>query len=44
VIGDLEAHGLATPVATTVPLVTYKTPEVRDRQPRTERRARRIST
>ncbi len=25
VIGDLSAHGLATPVATTVPLVTYKT-------------------
>ncbi|WDZ88160.1 RNA ligase RtcB family protein [Micromonospora cathayae] len=25
VIGDLTAHGLATPVATTVPLVTYKT-------------------
>jgi release factor H-coupled RctB family protein len=25
VIGDLVDHGLATPVATTVPLVTYKT-------------------
>jgi len=25
VIGDLVAHGLATPIATTVPLVTYKT-------------------
>ncbi|GIM93917.1 RNA ligase RtcB family protein [Paractinoplanes toevensis] len=25
VIGDLTAHGLATPIATTVPLVTYKT-------------------
>ncbi len=25
VIGDLTRHGLATPVATTVPLVTYKT-------------------
>lgn len=25
VIGDLEEHGLATPVAVTVPLVTYKT-------------------
>ena len=25
VIGDLTAHGLATPVLTTVPLVTYKT-------------------
>ncbi|MEU6075091.1 RNA ligase RtcB family protein [Micromonospora sp. NPDC047074] len=28
VIGDLVDHGLATPVATTVPLVTYKTPDV----------------
>ncbi|MEH0974407.1 RNA ligase RtcB family protein [Micromonospora sp. CPCC 205546] len=28
VIGDLVAHELATPVATTVPLVTYKTPDV----------------
>nr|WP_269456564.1 RtcB family protein [Micromonospora krabiensis] len=28
VIADLESHGLATPVATTVPLVTYKTPDV----------------
>ncbi|MFC0006377.1 RNA ligase RtcB family protein [Micromonospora siamensis] len=27
VIGDLVDHGLATPVATTVPLVTYKTPD-----------------
>jgi release factor H-coupled RctB family protein len=26
VIGDLVAHDLATPVATTLPLVTYKTP------------------
>ncbi|MFI6128650.1 RNA ligase RtcB family protein [Micromonospora sp. NPDC051141] len=28
VIGDLVAHRLATPVTTTVPLVTYKTPDV----------------
>ncbi|MFI2711365.1 RNA ligase RtcB family protein [Micromonospora sp. NPDC018662] len=28
VVGDLVAHGLATPVTTTVPLVTYKTPDV----------------
>ncbi|WP_229402233.1 RNA ligase RtcB family protein [Micromonospora okii] len=28
VITDLVDHGLATPVATTVPLVTYKTPDV----------------
>ncbi|MFG1617938.1 RNA ligase RtcB family protein [Nonomuraea wenchangensis] len=28
VIADLVAHGLATPVATTVPLVTYKTAEL----------------
>jgi release factor H-coupled RctB family protein len=27
VIADLVEHGLATPVAATVPLVTYKTPE-----------------
>jgi release factor H-coupled RctB family protein len=27
VIGDLAGHGLATPVVTTVPLVTYKTPD-----------------
>ncbi|MBL7628146.1 RNA ligase RtcB family protein [Frankia sp. CN6] len=27
VIGDLVAHDLATPVATTLPLVTYKTPD-----------------
>ena len=27
VIADLVDHGLATPVATTVPLVTYKTPD-----------------
>lgn len=27
VVGDLVAHGLATPVVTTVPLVTYKTAE-----------------
>jgi release factor H-coupled RctB family protein len=28
VIGDLVDHGLATPIATTVPLVTYKTAEL----------------
>ena len=28
VIADLVDHGLATPVATTVPLVTYKTPDL----------------
>ncbi|MEV4489887.1 RNA ligase RtcB family protein [Micromonospora coxensis] len=28
VIADLAAHDLATPVVTTVPLVTYKTPDV----------------
>jgi release factor H-coupled RctB family protein len=27
VVGDLTAHSLATPIATTVPLVTYKTPD-----------------
>jgi release factor H-coupled RctB family protein len=30
VIADLVTHGLATPVATTVPLITYKTPDQRD--------------
>jgi release factor H-coupled RctB family protein len=34
VIADLEAHGLATPVATTVPLVTYKTAEAAPRERR----------
>jgi release factor H-coupled RctB family protein len=28
VVGDLAAHGLATPVLTTVPLVTYKTRDI----------------
>jgi len=28
VIGDLVTHGLATPIATTIPLVTYKTADV----------------
>ncbi len=46
VIGDLVGHGLATPVATTVPLVTYKTPEAgsapqRDRPDHRRRRANR---
>jgi release factor H-coupled RctB family protein len=27
VVGDLVSHRLATPVVTTVPLVTYKTAE-----------------
>ncbi|GAA2571616.1 RNA ligase RtcB family protein [Winogradskya consettensis] len=30
VIGDLVDHDLATPICTTVPLVTYKTPHTRD--------------
>ena len=34
VIADLAAHGLATPVATTVPLVTYKTAEQNGRSRR----------
>jgi release factor H-coupled RctB family protein len=39
VIADLVAHGLATPVATTVPLVTYKTPDPGPRgRPRRGRR------
>ncbi|TDC40551.1 RNA ligase RtcB family protein [Micromonospora sp. 15K316] len=38
VVADLVDHELATPVATTVPLVTYKTPEV-DAATRSDRRA-----
>ena len=34
VIGDLTAHDLATPVATTVPLVTYKTADLGPRRGR----------
>ncbi|MGW5082740.1 RNA ligase RtcB family protein [Micromonospora echinospora] len=34
VIGDLVAHDLATPITTTVPLVTYKTPDVGRRDER----------
>ena len=41
VIADLVDHDLATPVATTIPLVTYKTPDLgsdRDRTPGPARR------
>ncbi|MET8283246.1 RNA ligase RtcB family protein [Micromonospora sp. NPDC005174] len=38
VIGDLVEHRLATPVATTIPLVTYKTPDVGARSDRREQR------
>lgn len=34
VIADLAEHGLATPLATTIPLVTYKTPDLADRRGR----------
>jgi RNA-splicing ligase RtcB len=37
VIADLVDHGLATSVASTVPLVTYKTPDL-GRTPQRERR------
>ncbi|MEU7906461.1 RNA ligase RtcB family protein [Actinoplanes sp. NPDC049118] len=45
VIGDLVAHDLATPVATTVPLVTYKTADLgtaptRDRRDHRRKRGR----
>ncbi|MGY0231672.1 RNA ligase RtcB family protein [Longispora urticae] len=40
VIGDLVGHGLATPVATTVPLVTYKTADLGSGERREERRKR----
>jgi release factor H-coupled RctB family protein len=40
VIADLVEHDLATPVATTVPLVTYKTPDLGARPQRDFRRQR----
>ena len=40
VVGDLTEHGLATPVATTVPLVTYKTADAGATPRREERRDR----
>jgi release factor H-coupled RctB family protein len=40
VIADLVGHDLATPVATTVPLVTYKTPERGSGRHRDSRRGR----
>jgi release factor H-coupled RctB family protein len=40
VIGDLVDHQLATPIATTVPLVTYKTPD-RGHSPQPDRRDQR---
>ncbi|MDG6101740.1 RNA ligase RtcB family protein [Dactylosporangium aurantiacum] len=46
VIGDLVEHRLATPVATTVPLVTYKTADAgqpRERAGRPDRRRGRLS-
>jgi release factor H-coupled RctB family protein len=39
VVADLVDHGLATPIATTVPLVTYKTADV-GRERRDHRRGR----
>ncbi|OHV30047.1 MULTISPECIES: RNA ligase RtcB family protein [Pseudofrankia] len=41
VIADLVGHGLATPIATTIPLVTYKTPDLPDRQNHRRERGRR---
>lgn len=40
VISDLVDHGLATPVATTVPLVTYKTADQPDRRDHRRKRGR----
>jgi release factor H-coupled RctB family protein len=40
VVADLAGHGLATPVATTVPLVTYKTADLGAGPRRDERRKR----
>ncbi|WP_018350247.1 RNA ligase RtcB family protein [Longispora albida] len=39
VVNDLVSHELATPVATTIPLVTYKTPDVKSER-RDQRRQR----
>lgn len=41
VIADLVDHDLATPVATTVPLVTYKTPDLGSTTRRDRREHRR---
>ncbi|HEX5597745.1 MAG TPA: RNA ligase RtcB family protein [Micromonosporaceae bacterium] len=41
VINDLVEHGLAKPVATTVPLVTYKTPDITSRPDRRDSRRKR---
>ncbi len=38
VVGDLTAHGLATPVVTTVPVVTYKTADRVDAEVRRDKR------
>lgn len=43
VIGDLVEHRLATPVATTVPLVTYKTADAGQPRDRPDRRRGRFS-
>ncbi|MFI5492348.1 RNA ligase RtcB family protein [Actinoplanes sp. NPDC051859] len=40
VVGDLTEHGLATPIATTVPLVTYKTAAAAPRDRGRQRRGR----
>jgi release factor H-coupled RctB family protein len=40
VIGDLVSHDLATPIATTVPLVTYKTADLGSAPRRDQRRKR----
>jgi release factor H-coupled RctB family protein len=45
VIADLVAYDLATPIATTIPMITYKTPDLgsvpqRDRRDPRRRRGR----
>lgn len=40
VIDDLVHHDLATPVATTIPLVTYKTADQRDHREHRRKRGR----
>ncbi|GAA3572548.1 RNA ligase RtcB family protein [Nonomuraea rosea] len=40
VIADLVDHDLATPVATTIPLVTYKTPDLGSQKDRRRKRGR----
>jgi release factor H-coupled RctB family protein len=43
VVGDLIAHDLATPVVTTIPVVTYKTADRANTEPRRDKRRGRLT-